>query len=299
MAVPFSKLDEWEMNATCFQGSIFIEENHKTKLDSRQEQNARPMGRPGGPSQDMMSYWGYKFETLSLLPEPWYPTSRAYIEGRDDQVVSNHAQYCSVVRTGYGKIKMIIGGEVDAGTCFLIFCGSLADEDQVWDIKPEDKTVPINWVELKTTAEIRNERDAVKFERKLLKFWIQSFLLGVPKVIVGFRDEHGVLRKLQVLDTQSIPDIVKASGRQLWDGNVCINFAASFLGWLKIVITGDGVWRIRKKQNVPKLEVFCVEESGHGDILSDNFVKWRIEGLPKLSDDTTQSNGVLAYQKNG
>ena len=32
-----------------------------------------------------------------------------------DQVVDNHAQYCSIVRTGFGKIKMIIGGEVDAG----------------------------------------------------------------------------------------------------------------------------------------------------------------------------------------
>lgn len=30
-------------------------------------------------------------------------------------VVNNHAQYCSVVKTGIGKVKMIIGGEVDAG----------------------------------------------------------------------------------------------------------------------------------------------------------------------------------------
>ena len=182
---------------------------------------------------------------------------------------------------------------------FSISGGLLANEDQVWDIKPEDKTLPINWVELKTTAEIRNERDAVKFERKLLKFWIQSFLLGVPKVIVGFRDEHGILRRLQEFDTQSIPDTVKASGRQLWDGNICINFAASFLGWLKSIIIGDGVWRIRKKQNVPKLEVFCLEESGYGDILTDTFVRWRAEGLPKFSDDTAQPNGAIAYQENG
>ena len=114
MAVPFASLDSWEMNATCFQGSIFIEENHSNKLSSRGEQHSQKMPA-GAPSQDLMSYWGYKFETLSLLPEPWYPTSREYIESREDQVVNNYAQYCSVVRTGYGKIKMIIGGEVDAG----------------------------------------------------------------------------------------------------------------------------------------------------------------------------------------
>jgi len=30
-------------------------------------------------------------------------------------VVNNYAQYCSIVKTGIGKAKMIIGGEVDAG----------------------------------------------------------------------------------------------------------------------------------------------------------------------------------------
>ena len=30
-------------------------------------------------------------------------------------IVNNYAQYCSVVKTGIGGSKMIIGGEVDAG----------------------------------------------------------------------------------------------------------------------------------------------------------------------------------------
>ena len=89
--------------------------------------------------------------------------------------------------------------------------------------------MPINWVELKTSAEIHNDRDQIKFERKLLKFWIQSFLLGVPRIIVGFRSDDGVLHALEEIETQSIPDKVKNHGRNLWDGNICINFAASFL----------------------------------------------------------------------
>jgi RAT1-interacting protein len=68
----------------------------------------------------------------------------------------------------------------------------------------------------------------VKFERKLLKFWAQSFLLGVPKIIVGLRTGNGILNRLDELETQAIPDMVKR-GTQLWDGNVCINFAAAFL----------------------------------------------------------------------
>lgn len=83
-------------------------------------------------SQELMMYWGmsncprlcpnqflissgYKFETLSVLRQPWDPTSREEIEGREDEIVNNAAQYCSVVRTGIGGTRMVLGGEVDAG----------------------------------------------------------------------------------------------------------------------------------------------------------------------------------------
>lgn len=212
MVVPFSKLDDWEMNATFFQGTIYIEENHAKKIASRDAQFSSGAHK-GNMSQDLMSFWGYKFETLSLLPEPWSTTPREYIDSREDQIVSNYAQYCSIVRTGFGNVKMILGGEVDA----------------VMDFKPTDKSHPVNWVELKTTAAVTNEREQMKFERKLLKFWAQSFLLGVPKIIVGYRSQQGILDRLEELDTQTIPDKVRLHGKRLWDGQTCINFASSFL----------------------------------------------------------------------
>ncbi|KAL2374072.1 decapping endonuclease targeting mRNA [Blastomyces gilchristii] len=239
-------------------GSIFIEENNAYKLAQKQSQRNQKMP-PGVPSQDMMAFWGYKFETLSLLDQPWDATPREKIEGREDQVVNNKAQYCSVVRTGIGGCKIVLGGEVDA----------------VWDSKPERKEDPINWVELKTSAEIRNDRDMFKYERKLLKFWAQSFLLGVPKIIVGFRDEHGILRRLEEMATRDIPGLVSRKGKGTWDGNVCINFTAKLLEWLKLVIKDEGLWRIRRQEKSPVIEVFKLEDSGHGGILSQAFVDWR------------------------
>jgi RAT1-interacting protein len=212
MTAPYAWLDEWEMNATLFQGTIFIEENHEKKLSSRQNQYSAGATR-GNMSQDMMSYWGYKFETVSLLPAPWPHVSREYIESREQEVVSNYAQYCLIARTGFGKTKMIIGGEVDAVMAF----------------RPSDQTDPTQWVELKTTAVVQNEKDHIKLERKLLKFWAQSFLLGVPKIIVGYRTQQGILEKLEELDTQAIPEKVQRQGKRLWDGQTCINFAASLL----------------------------------------------------------------------
>ena len=160
----------------------------------------------------------------------------------------------------------------------------------VWDCKPDNKDDPTNWVELKTSAEIENERDMLKYERKLLKFWIQSFLLGVPKIIVGFRSKHGVLQRLEELETKNIPSMVKRRGKGTWDGNLCINFTASFLDWLKHTVTSDGVWRIRRRERTPVIEVFKHEETGYGDVLSPEFVKWRTQSI----GNSTQGNGDKA-----
>ncbi|KAK7953969.1 RAI1 like PD-XK nuclease-domain-containing protein [Apiospora saccharicola] len=252
----------------------FIEENHAYKQDSMQEQrNRQNIGnRRHQPqfSPEVMTFWeGYKFETLSTLPATWAETSREYIENRQNEVVSNKAQYCSVVRTGIGKSILCLGGEVDA----------------VWDAKPREKGAPTKWVELKTSAAIRDERGMQNFERKLMKFWIQSFLLGVPKIIVGFRDQGGILRKIEEIPTESIPAKAMQRKVQSWNADMCINFASNFLDWLRQAIDDDGVWRIRRAPGSKHIEVSRVEEAGHGKILTDDFINWRIKlGLTKTED---------------
>ncbi|RMD42532.1 hypothetical protein DV735_g2592, partial [Chaetothyriales sp. CBS 134920] len=263
-------LDDWEMNATLFEGTIFIEENHQKAVASRSKQFSSGANRGNNmPSQELMSFWGYKFETLCLLPAPWSETSREYIETREEQVVSNYAQYCSIVRTGFGKTKIVIGGEVDAVMAF----------------KPDNKTTPTDWVELKTSAEVTNDREHTRFERKLLKFWAQSFLLGVPKIVVGYRTQQGMLKRLEELDTQAIPETVQRHGKRLWDGQICINFASSFLEWLKATITTDGVWRIQRRAKEPVIRVCKIEETGTGQILSHNFLSWRARLREQGSDN--------------
>lgn len=69
----------------------------------------------------------------------------------------------------------------------------------------------------------------MNFERKLMKFWIQSFLLGVGRIIVGFRTQNGILKRIEEMDTASIPGTVKRRGKGTWDGNMIINFAAALL----------------------------------------------------------------------
>lgn len=113
MTAPFERFDGFDMRATVFQGTMFIEEDHSAKMQRNSKAFNGPAG--GGLSGDHFAYMGYKFESLCLIPDTWDATTREFIEGREKHVVSNKAQYCSIVRTGIGAVSLVMGGEVDAG----------------------------------------------------------------------------------------------------------------------------------------------------------------------------------------
>ena len=204
---------------------------------------------------------GYKFETLSTLPRPLAECSREEVEEREDEVVNNYAQYCSVVRTGIGDHSIIIGGEVDA----------------VEGCKPDDVNDPIPYVELKTSENFHggDQRAATKFERKMCRFWAQSFLLGVPKIIIGFRSAHGDLERLEEWKTLDIPNFVKRQGLHTWDGNTCINFAAAFLDFLRQHISGDGTWTIERRKGAKEITLHKISDEYSKDIVPPFFREHR------------------------
>lgn len=268
MTAPYDNFAEFAMFATLHDGTIYIEEDFASRAASLAEEATRPPPRnphPDQQSQAMMTYWGYKFETLSLIPTPPPNTTPAQVRAYQSAQTSNHAQHCSIVHTSFGPHTLLLGGEVD---------GLLGPKPS----PAEQHDKPIPWVELKTAEQLppphrQQHRDVLRFERKLLKFWAQSFLLGVPTIIVGFRTKAGVLTGTQTFSTTELPGMVRR-GTGCWDGNVCINFAAGFLGWLKEVITGEGKWSVvlRKKSGV--VEVRRVGD-GTGGVVSEEFARWR------------------------
>ncbi|KAF2208183.1 hypothetical protein CERZMDRAFT_122486 [Cercospora zeae-maydis SCOH1-5] len=259
LAAPFDGFGEFEMNATYFQGTIYIEENQSAKVAQKRADGNQQRQRQGRFDPDQMAFWGYKFETLATLPRPLAECSRHEVENREDEIVNNHAQYCSVVRTGIGGHSIVIGGEVDA----------------VEGRKPDDAADPIPYVELKTSETFNggDQRAAIKFERKMCRFWAQSFLLGVPKIIIGFRNANGHLERLEEWKTLDIPNFVKRQGFQTWDGNTCINFAAVFLDFLKQHITGDGTWTIERRKGAKEITLHKISEQYSTDIVPASFPK--------------------------
>ncbi|KAK9318041.1 RAI1 like PD-XK nuclease-domain-containing protein [Lipomyces starkeyi] len=269
LCLPYSRNDGFELNAVWFDRQLFIEEDLPYKLATQRLPDQR---------SELMSYWGYKFEQIATIPRQWNECSRQEVESRGQKPVSNVAQYCSVVKTGLGDVRMVIAGEVDC----------------VWDYKPDPKDNVDNdpklfdnpldhYVELKTNRVIQSDRDASTFENKLFKVWAQSFLLGVPKAIIGFRTEQGYLQTFEEFETQKIPGIVKKSKYSnpytTWDGVDALAFLAACLQWLKTTIPRaeeNVVWKIRY---LPRSDYLTASKTDQQSFLHPEFVNWRSEPL--------------------
>lgn len=99
--------------------------------------------------------------------------------------------------------------------------------------------------------------------------------MGVPTIIVGFRDDNGYLTRITEMETQRIPGQVARTGGT-WNGNICITMTDAFLEFLKKTILGtEGVWRIKRRKGNRSIYVEQVEATGTGDVVSAAFKQHR------------------------
>lgn len=273
-----NKKDYFDYNIVYFDGNIFLQEDHKLSVvkEAQQKQDQLKFGQ----SEEMiekLTYSGYKFEALTTLNRPWADSSRDEIEGRRKLQVNNIEQYLSVVKTGIGRTKVVLGGEVDC----------------VFDYKPDgsDKKDPPlqHYVELKTTKAISNARQATTFEKKLFKTWAQSFLLGIPKVIYGFRDENLKLKQVEEFQTAEIPVYLKDSPFPQSNGpplncTDSLKWFGAVLAWLVLVVPQKSdtskVYRLRYDGNLEFGELTDEENQRVLDeepLLSEEFIEWRTQ----------------------
>ncbi|KAK6947492.1 RAI1-like [Dillenia turbinata] len=157
--------------------------------------------RPQSEIERRRSYWGYSFENLA--------TEQAAYGGEPDGIDAN-VEFCSLIKTKLGAHRILMGAEMD--------CCDQTDEGRRF------------YVELKTSRELDYHTEERYEREKLLKFWIQSFLAGVPYIVIGFRDDAGRLVRTERLRTRDITQRVKM--KNYWQGGVCLAFADEVLCWL-------------------------------------------------------------------
>ncbi|SCV73445.1 BQ2448_7371 [Microbotryum intermedium] len=180
-----TRAEGWEMNVMLMAGTLYFEESKTPSHLSSKAASEKSYLR--------QSYYGYSFEAFSTRsPQSQSHPSHTKIPFAPP---NTNVQWCSIVKTNLGGFRMFLGGEVD---CLR------AGWREGDPIRTDD------FVELKTNIVIGSHRDETLFERqKLLKHYTQSFLLGVPTIIVGFRTRAGHLTALQSFKTLEIPRLVR------------------------------------------------------------------------------------------
>ncbi|CCC70094.1 hypothetical protein NCAS_0E00240 [Naumovozyma castellii] len=248
-----------------FDGQLFIKDmadlNDKKVLNAKENDHI-----------DLGSYSGYKFETLATLSQPVPYVSRATLDKRSKKICNNGDEYVTVVKTGVGSAKLVLGAEIDC----------------VFDFKEDGKDNLKHYAELKCTTQVITAADAHKFERKIFRTWLQCFLVGIPRIIYGFRDENYVLKTIEEYSTDEIPILLKNNNTKM--NSMCldaIKWYGLFTEWLLKIIPRDQPKEIRPyklvlENNHLKLsEIESTDEEYDSlvngeSVLSKEFQEWRL-----------------------
>lgn len=266
------KLDEGvHLQILTYDGQIFIRNDDERLLKERAADKQKLQSNPTkAKHMETCEYAGYKFETLATLPKPWAECTRTMIENRHKKVVSNYGQYISVVLSGMGKVRTLLAGEVDC----------------VWDYVPEGKgDVLPHYVELKTSRKIDTPQQAQQFEKKLFRTWAQCFLLGIQRIVYGFRDDNYILRNVEVYNTGEPPVFFKNEALPRGSSPpvncmAALQWYGAALNWIveNVDTSSERAYRLDYE---PGSGGFVLTESDEGPkwrdgvILSEAFMLWR------------------------
>lgn len=243
-----------------FDGQLFIKD-----IFSKDEEHKATSGNQSA------WYTGYKFESLATLSQPLSYVTRSALEKRPKRIVNNGDQYITVVRTGVGNAKLLLGAEVDC----------------VFDFQEEGKDNLKHYAELKCTSLVSTPADARKFERKVFKTWLQCFLVGIPRIIYGFRDDNYILKTVEEYSTDEIPLLLKSNNPSLSTSCLdAIKWYGTFTEWLLKKIPTDEASKIRAYNLVFENNHLRLTEivEGHDEyaalvegeaVLSNEFKVWR------------------------
>ncbi|KAL1575567.1 protein RAI1 [Candida albicans P57072] len=277
LSLPYNLTDPIDLYVVPFDGQLFIKSDDELDMKRRKEQEVRMKQTNTEERYDYMKrceYVGYKFETIATIPKPWSQVSRSQIENRNKKVVNNYEQYLSVIRTGIGNVKLVLAGEIDC----------------CWDYLPDEQNKKLNhYVELKTSRIIENNSQVVSFEQKLFKAWCQCFLMGVTKIIYGFRDNNLILKNVELFNTEEIPILIKnnpltnAATEKKINCTNALKWYGAVVDWLNTTVDKKDEIKSYRLKYDPVRKSFTLSETDsetneklrNGQLLTPEFTEWR------------------------
>ncbi|OQR78837.1 protein Dom3Z-like [Tropilaelaps mercedesae] len=226
MCSVYEQKESWILGVTLYRSSRYLcqysttEQLYRAKTESEWRKRA--------------SAWGYKFEQYMTASKPdGKPTPQ--------KPVNEKEEVCSVVRTRLRRQhSLLYGAEIDAIDSQLV-------------VKyPKLKHSTRRYVEMKTSkivGSVRQKRNMARF--KMMKWWAQCYLIGIPRVICGLRNDNGYVKQVKSF---RLPELIQ-EGREFWDPHQMINFLDKFLNFVKENVNVDDPKEVMLFEFVPEQQV--------------------------------------------
>lgn len=199
MVTPFLQ-EDWTICATRLRGTVYM-----CAFDEEEERYS--------PNKDKFIYWGYKFENYMFASAPKAEPDAAAPANANEE-------FCVMFSSRVNDTLVLYGAEVDG-------------VDSETAVDPKNEVLRgVKLVEVKTNRFISSQKDERTFLLKTLKWFCQSYLVGIDDIFVGFRDDKGIVEEVVRYPVSELPG--KAVG--LWDKKSCLKFLDAFLKFVQRVI---------------------------------------------------------------
>ncbi|ODM90670.1 Decapping and exoribonuclease protein [Orchesella cincta] len=212
LGTPYENQDGWKIAAMMRTKTIYLRElDTPESAASRQKFNSKPFLRK-------TAEWGRAFEYFLLSDEP---------ESQPDPNGVKKEECNIVFRTKLGSHDLLYAAEVD---------GIIVKDGNEGNPKKQPELIQSSeLVEIKTTRQFPSSEMPHKFRRfNLRKWWCQCFTAGISQVVVGFRDDDGMVEEVKSYPVDQLPKM----GAD-WSSTVCFNFLDQFLSEIKRIIADD------------------------------------------------------------
>ncbi|KAI1710184.1 RAI1 like PD-(D/E)XK nuclease domain-containing protein [Ditylenchus destructor] len=210
-----------------YQNVVFM-----NNVDTESPSFNKSKGYQSKHSGKLREYGGHKFEQFISNRINSKPKAEFfYIENQCS--INSNVEFCAVFRAQIGEIKVVYNGEIDILT-------------------PDGS----EYLEAKTQYDSLGYGQ--DFDKKALEWWIQTHLSSVKTLVVGLRDQIGIVSKIEHVKTDSL----QRYGN--WTPDICFTFLQAFLKHIRILasnLADDEILIAERKANSLEFKFEILDEN--------------------------------------
>jgi RAT1-interacting protein len=201
MCTPYEFREPLSILATRYRGTVYL---CTKELDEKRQERLNQTEA----TKKILSY-GFKFEQFIFAdgPDAMPDPSKPVVESEE---------FCCMFESRMGDLSVLYGAEMDG----IRATGDCTD----FDLNQQE------WVEVKAKLRESHPRQVTSYHKfKARNWWCQSFLVGIDRIVVGVRNEAGIVEAIEEVSLRTL----KHLGQDYWSPAVCMSFCIKFLQFVQ------------------------------------------------------------------